>query len=120
MKVNKVILCLMGISVILNAAIAIVGPFFPPEAEKKGVELKTIGYIFSAYPMAFVIVSLIMPTILHYTNQRVVFVTASIIYVSTKLFKHRLELNNNLHIGSLSCWIRFNNLLEEVRIQSLI
>lgn len=70
----------MGVSVILNAAIAIVGPFFPPEAEKKGVELKTIGYIFSAYPMAFVIVSLIMPTILHYTNQRVVFVASSIIY----------------------------------------
>lgn len=86
MKVNKVIVCLMGVSVILNAAIAIVGPFFPPEAEKKGVELKTIGYIFSAYPMAFVVVSLIMPTILHYTNQRTVFVLSSIVYVSIFIF----------------------------------
>ena len=70
----------MGISVILNSAIAIVGPFFPPEAEKKGVDIKVIGYIFSAYPMAFVVVSLIMPTILHYTNPRFVFVFSSIIY----------------------------------------
>lgn len=70
----------MGISVILNSAIAIVGPFFPPEAEKKGVDIKVIGYIFSAYPMAFVVVSLIMPTVLHYTNPRFVFVFSSIIY----------------------------------------
>jgi cyanate permease len=70
----------MGISVILNAAIAIVGPFFPPEAEKKGVDVRTIGYIFSAYPMAFVVVSLVMPTILHYTNPRAVFIFSSIIY----------------------------------------
>jgi len=85
MKINKIIISLMGISVILNAAIALVGPFFPPEAEKKGMDLKMIGYIFSAYPMAFVIVSLIMPTVLHYTNQRAVFVISSIIYVSTLL-----------------------------------
>lgn len=70
----------MGISVILNAAIALVGPFFPPEAEKKGVDLKIIGYIFSAYPMAFVCISLVMPTILHYTNPRAVFIISSIIY----------------------------------------
>lgn len=77
----------MGISVILNAAIAIVGPFFPPEAEKKGIELQTVGYIFSAYPMAFVVVSLIMPTVLHYTNQRAVFIISSIIYVSLDIFR---------------------------------
>lgn len=85
MKVNKVIVCLMGVSVILNAAIAIVGPFFPPEAEKRGVDTRTIGYIFSAYPMAFVIVSLIIPTLLHYTNQRIVFVTGAIVYVSISI-----------------------------------
>lgn len=96
MKVNKVIVCLMGISVILNAAIALVGPFFPPEAEKKGVGLKTIGYIFSAYPMAFVVVSLIMPTVLHYTNQRTVFVISSIIYVSTQISKFGKLSTNEL------------------------
>jgi MFS family permease len=82
MKINKVIACLLGVSVVLNAAIALVGPFFPPEAEKKDVDLKVIGYIFSAYPMAFVCVSLITPTILHFVNQRAVFVISSIIYVS--------------------------------------
>ncbi len=82
MKVNIVVSSLMGTSVILNAAIALVGPFFPPEAEKKGVDVKTIGYIFSAYPLAFVIVSLIMPTILHFVNQRTVFIISAVIYVS--------------------------------------
>ena len=87
MNSKKVIVWLMGISVILNAAIAVVGPFFPPEAEKRGVDTKTIGYIFSSYPAAFVFVWLIMPTIIHYTNQRTVFVVSSIIYVSiSKLF----------------------------------
>jgi MFS family permease len=80
MKFNKVIVCLLGISVILNAAIAIVGPFFPPEAEAKGIDIKDIGYIFSAYPMAFVVVSLLTPTILHYVNQRAVFVISAIVY----------------------------------------
>jgi len=75
-----VITSLMGISVVLNAAIALVGPFFPPEAEKKGIDIKMVGYIFSAYPMAFVIVSLIMPTILHYVNQRRIFIFSSIVY----------------------------------------
>ena len=54
----------MGASIILNAAIAVVGPFFPPEAEKKGVDLKIIGFIFSTYPLAFVTFSLLMPSIL--------------------------------------------------------
>eukprot|EP00345_Euplotes_harpa_P000049 CAMPEP_0168317924 /NCGR_PEP_ID=MMETSP0213-20121227/171_1 /TAXON_ID=151035 /ORGANISM="Euplotes harpa, Strain FSP1.4" /LENGTH=245 /DNA_ID=CAMNT_0008318889 /DNA_START=14 /DNA_END=751 /DNA_ORIENTATION=+ len=80
MRVSQVIVCLMGISVILNSAIAIVGPFFPPEAEKNGVDLKTVGYILSAYPMAFVTVSLIMPTVLFYVSQRAVFVAGCILY----------------------------------------
>lgn len=90
MKVNVVVSSLMGVSVILNAAIALVGPFFPPEAEKKGVDLKTVGYIFSAYPLAFVIVSLFMPTILHFINQRAVFIISAIIYVSWWDFKRFL------------------------------
>lgn len=80
MRINKVIICLMGISVILNAAIAIVGPFFPPEANAKGIDLTVISYIFSAYPFAFVIVSLITPTILHFVNQRAVFVASAVVY----------------------------------------
>eukprot|EP00344_Euplotes_crassus_P005699 CAMPEP_0196995348 /NCGR_PEP_ID=MMETSP1380-20130617/1481_1 /TAXON_ID=5936 /ORGANISM="Euplotes crassus, Strain CT5" /LENGTH=246 /DNA_ID=CAMNT_0042411001 /DNA_START=9 /DNA_END=746 /DNA_ORIENTATION=+ len=83
MKVNIVVSTLMGVSVILNAAIALVGPFFPPEAEKKGVDLKTVGYIFSAYPSAFVIVSLVMPTVLHFINQRAVFIISAVIYAAS-------------------------------------
>lgn len=83
MTERKIIAYLMGLSIILNAAIAVVGPFFPPEAEKKGVDLKTIGFIFSTYPTAFVTVSLLMPSILCWINQKVVFIVWSIIYVSS-------------------------------------
>lgn len=80
MKVNKAIVTLLSISVILNAAISIVGPFFPPEAEKKGIDNRTTSYIFSAYPMAFVAVSLITPTALNFVNQKVLFVCSAIVY----------------------------------------
>jgi len=92
MKINRIVSSVMGISVILNASIALVGPFFPPEAEKKGLDLKMIGYIFSAYPMAFVIVSLIMPTILHFTSQRTIFIYSSIIYVSAHFNTFNISL----------------------------
>ena len=99
MKLNKVIVCLLGISVTLNAAIAIVGPFFPPEAEKNNVDLKMIGYIFSAYPMAFVFVSLITPTILHYVNQRAVFVMGSLLYALAVCgFGSIVFMNHNMMI----------------------
>lgn len=80
MKLNKVSGLLLTTSLIINAAIAIVGPFFPPEAEKKGVDINIIGYIFSIYPLTFVIVSLIIPKLLQYYSRKSVFVVGSIVY----------------------------------------
>jgi MFS family permease len=65
---------------IINAAIAIVGPFFPPEAEKKGVDINVIGYIFSIYPFSFVIVSLTIPKILQHYSRKRVFIVGSVVY----------------------------------------
>mgnify|MGYP006290146143 CR=1 FL=1 len=80
MKLTKVSALLLSTSLIINAAIAIVGPFFPPEAEKKGVDINIVGYIFSIYPFCFVIVSLIIPQVLQYYSKKRVFVVGSIIY----------------------------------------
>lgn len=80
MKLNRVSALLLGTSLIINAALALVGPFFPQEAEEKGVDINIIGYIFSAYPLSFVIVSLIMPKILNKYSQRMMFIVGSITY----------------------------------------
>ena len=80
MKITRVSALLLVTSLIINAAIAIVGPFFPPEAEKKGVDVNIIGYIFSVYPFSFVIVSLIVPRILHFYSRKTVFLAGSIVY----------------------------------------
>ena len=80
MKIGKVSGMLLTTSLIINAAIAIVGPFFPPEAEKKDVNVNIIGYIFSIYPFAFVIISLLVPKILQYFSRKSVFIVGSLIY----------------------------------------
>ncbi len=33
-------------SVVMNANMAVVGPYFPPECEEKGLDMRMIGYIF--------------------------------------------------------------------------
>jgi hypothetical protein len=60
-----------------------------------------------------------MPTLLHYTNQRVVFIASSILYVS-KLFWYAKNGNLTSFIGVLSCWLRINYFLREVSIYSNI
>lgn len=102
----------MSISIVLNAAIAVVGPFFPPEAEKRGVDMKTIGYIFSSYPAAFVVVCLLMPTIMHYTNQRTVFVISSIIYV--RFTRIGYQYNNLLYLIFIFIYIYRLYLLQDL------
>lgn len=99
MKLDKVSYLLLGTSLIINAAIAIVGPFFPLKAEERGVDINIVGYIFSIYPFFFVIVSLAIPKILQTYSKKKVFVVGSVIYALSVIgFGLLVILNDTLFL----------------------
>ena len=80
MKINTVSALLLVTNLMINISVAILDPFFPPLAIDKGVNIDVVGYVFSIYPLTFVIVSLLMPKVLLHINKRIVFVLGSLIY----------------------------------------
>ena len=54
---NWLVVSILGITALTNSAYAIIAPFLPFEFEKKGVDSSWLGYIFSIYSVAVVIVS---------------------------------------------------------------
>jgi len=47
MRVDKVLISLSISSVVMNAGIAIVGPFLPPAGKEIGIDTKILSYIFA-------------------------------------------------------------------------
>lgn len=46
-KFDKPLICFCVVNFLLNAAVSIITPFYPPLAEKAGFSVATISYIFA-------------------------------------------------------------------------
>jgi hypothetical protein len=57
LPISRLVLSVMGITALSNSAYAIIAPFLPFEFEKKKVDSRWLGYIFSIYSVAVVLCS---------------------------------------------------------------
>lgn len=80
MRVDKILISLSCSSVVMNAAIAIVGPYLPGAGKDKGIDTKVLGYLFAIYPLCFVIGSLILPHFMKHLARRFVLCLSTILY----------------------------------------
>lgn len=82
MAVDMRLAVVYGSSFLVNLILAIVAPFYPIEAERKGAPVWVTGLIFSAMPLATFVCSPLVGTYLQYLGRRRAFCTGTICEVT--------------------------------------
>ena len=117
----NLLLTLISITLVANSVYAMIAPFFPIEAQKKGVSLPMIGCIIGIYSVAVIINSTIMGKVMLYVGRSNV-TTIGLLFMGTSMigfaFSHLIEDKNTFIAVTLV--IRFCQGLASSSIQTSV
>lgn len=72
--VNPIVVCLVLANILSNSCYSLVVPFLPLELDKWGIDLQNIGYIFSLYSVAVIMISPLVGKALTKIGRKVILV----------------------------------------------
>ena len=108
LKIDSLVICILGVTALSNSAYSIIGPFLPIEVENKNIEPSWIGYIFSIYPVAVVIGSPLVEKMAHCFGRRNVVILGMLLMgTSFILFGQLHKFDNKNHFLAMALATRF-------------
>ena len=108
LKIDSLVICILGVTALSNSAYSIIGPFLPIEVENKNIEPSWIGYIFSIYPVAVVIGSPLVEKMAHCFGRRNVVILGMLLMgTSFILFGQLHKFDNKNHFLAMALTTRF-------------